>query len=56
MKCAIIFGGGDSSNSENSENIFTLQNKIVRIVVGTNVGLSCRSLFKRLVILLVPCQ
>jgi hypothetical protein len=36
--------------------IFTLQKKIVRIVAGVKPRTSCRSLFKQLEILPVPCQ
>jgi IS1 family transposase len=36
--------------------IFTVQKKIIRIVVGAHPRTSCRSLFKKLEILPVPCQ
>jgi hypothetical protein len=52
MKYRIIFWG----NSSNSRKIFTLQKKIVRIMVGAHPRTPCRSLFKKLEILLVPCQ
>ena len=44
------------SNSPNSGNIFTLQNKILRITAGAEPRTSCRSLFKQLEILPVPRQ
>jgi len=44
---------GDSSNSGNT---FTLQKKIIRIMVGAQPGPSCRSLFQQLEILPVPRQ
>jgi len=47
-----IFGG----NSSNNGKIFTLQQKICRIVAGAKPRTSCRSLFKQLEILPVPCQ
>jgi hypothetical protein len=34
-------------NSSNSEKIFTLQKKIIRIMAGTQIRTSCRSLFKQ---------
>jgi hypothetical protein len=46
------FGG----NSSNSGKIFILQTKIIRIMAGTQPRTSCRSLFKQLDILPVPCQ
>jgi hypothetical protein len=52
IKYGIIFGG----NSSNSKKIFTLQKKIIRIVVGAQPGTACRSLFKKLEILPIPCQ
>jgi hypothetical protein len=48
-----IFILGDSSNSGKA---FTLQKKIVRFMVGAQPRTSCRSLFKQLEILPVPCQ
>jgi hypothetical protein len=36
--------------------ILTLQKKIVRIIVDAKPADSCRSLFKRLEILLLPCE
>jgi hypothetical protein len=50
IKYGITFGG----NSCNSGKIFTLQNKIIRIMAG--VKLRSRSLFKRLEILTLPCE
>ena len=44
------------SNSHNSGNIFTLQKQITRITAGAEHRTSCRSLFKQLEILPVPCQ
>jgi hypothetical protein len=40
----------------NSKNIFTLQKKIVRLMAGVKRRNSCRSLFKILEILALPCQ
>jgi hypothetical protein len=48
-----IFCGGNSSNSGK---VFTLQKKIFRIMVDAQPRTSCRSLFKKLEILPVPCQ
>ena len=52
IKYEIIFWGTYS----NSRKIFTLQKKIVRIMAGAQPRTSCRSLFKQLEILTVPCQ
>jgi hypothetical protein len=52
IKYGIFLGG----NSSNSGKIFILQKKIVRNMVGAQPRSSCRSLFKQLEILLVPCQ
>jgi hypothetical protein len=52
MKYGIIFWG----NSSNSKKIFTLQKKIVRLMAGVKPRNSCRSLFKRLEILTLPCE
>jgi len=52
IKCGIIFWG----NSFNSGNVFTLKNKIIRIMAGAQPRTSWRSLFKRLEILPIPCQ
>ena len=46
----VILGG----NSSNSKNIFTLQKRIIRIMVGAHPRTSCRKLFKKLEILTVP--
>jgi len=40
----------------NSGKIFTLQNKIVRVMAGAQPRTSCRSLFKQLEILPVSFQ
>ena len=48
----IIFRG----NSSNSKKIITLQERIIRIVVGAHHRTSCRRLFKKLEILTVPSQ
>jgi hypothetical protein len=47
MKYGLIFGG----NSSDSKKVFTLQKKIVRLVMGVKSCNSCRDLFKRLEIL-----
>jgi hypothetical protein len=52
MKCGIIFWGNLSS----SKRIFTLQKKIIRIMAGAKPRNSCRSLFKELEILPLPCE
>jgi hypothetical protein len=52
IKYGIIFW----RNSSNSSKIFTLQKKIVRIMVGVHPRTPCKSLFKKLEILPVPCQ
>ena len=46
----IIWGG----NSSNSKKIFTLQKRIIRIMVGAHPRTTCRGLFKKLEILTVP--
>ena len=48
----IILGG----NSSYSKKIFTLQNGIIRIMVGAHPRTSCGRLFKKLEILTVPSQ
>jgi len=48
----IILGG----NSSYSRKIFTLQKRIIRIMVGEHPRTSCRKLFKKLEILTVPSQ
>jgi hypothetical protein len=52
IKYEIIFWG----NSSNSGKIFTLQKKIIRNMAGAQPRTSCRSLFKTLETLPVPCQ
>ena len=51
MKYGIIFWG----NSSDSKKVFTLQKKIVRVMIGVKSRNSCRDLFKRLQILTLPC-
>jgi IS1 family transposase len=51
IKYGIVFWG----NSSNSRKIFTLQKKIVRLMVGAHHRNPCRRLFKKLEILPVPC-
>jgi hypothetical protein len=50
MKNGIILGG----NSADSKKVFTLQKKIVRIMMGVKSHHSCRDLFKRLQTLTFP--
>jgi hypothetical protein len=52
MKYGIIFGG----NSSYSENIFTLQKKIIRPIPGVKPRNSSRNLFKWLEILTLQCE
>jgi IS1 family transposase len=52
VKYGIIFWG----DSSNSRKIFTLQKIIIRIMVGAHPRTSCRRLFKKSEILLVPTQ
>jgi hypothetical protein len=52
MKYGIIFWG----NSSDSKKVFTLQKKTVRIMVGRKPQYSCIDLFKRLLILPLPCE
>jgi hypothetical protein len=52
IQYGIIFGG----NSSNSRKIFTLQKKIIRIMVGAHPRTQCRNIFKKLEILPVTCQ
>jgi hypothetical protein len=47
----LIFWG----NTSNSGKIFTLQKKIIRIMADAQSRTSCRSLFKQLEVLPVPC-
>jgi hypothetical protein len=51
-KYGIILGG----NSPERKKLFTLQKKIVRIMVGIKPRNSCRDLFKTLQILPLPCE
>jgi hypothetical protein len=39
-----------------SKKLFTLQKKIVRIIVGAKPQTPCRDLFTKLQILLLPCE
>ena len=48
----IILGG----NSSYSKKLFTLQKRIIRIMVGAHPRISCRKLFTELEILTVPSQ
>jgi hypothetical protein len=41
---------------DNSENVFTLQKKVIRIIAGVKPRNSCRNLFKGLEILPLPCE
>jgi hypothetical protein len=52
MKYGIIFWG----NSFDIKKVFTLQKKIVRIMMGVKSHNSCRGLFKRLQILTCCCE
>jgi hypothetical protein len=52
IKYRIIFWGNPSS----SRKVFTLQKQIIRNMVGAHSRTPCRSLFKKLEILPVPCQ
>jgi hypothetical protein len=52
MKYGIIFWG----NSINRRKIFTLQKKIIRIMASVKPRNSCRSVFKRLEVLTIPCK
>jgi IS1 family transposase len=52
IKYWIVFWG----NSSNSRKIFTLQKKIIRIMVDARPRTPCRSLFKKLEILPIPWQ
>jgi hypothetical protein len=52
MKYRIIFLG----SSSDSKKVFTLQKKIVRIMVGVKPQNSCRDLFKRFQILPLLCE
>jgi hypothetical protein len=52
MKHGIIFW----DNSSDNKKVFTLQKKIIRIMVGVKPQNSCRELFKRLQILPLACE
>jgi hypothetical protein len=52
MEYGIIFWG----NSSDSKKVFTLQHKIVGIMVGVKPQNSCGELFKRLQVLSLPCE
>ena len=52
IKYTIIFGG----NSSNSGKVFILQKQVIRCMAGAQPITSCRSLFKQVQILPVPCQ
>jgi hypothetical protein len=52
MKYGIIFWG----NSSESKKVFTLQKKIVRIMVDAKPWNSYRGLFKRFKVLPLPCE
>jgi hypothetical protein len=52
LKYGIIFWG----NSTESKNIYTLQKKIVRLMTSVKSCNSGRDLFKRLEILILPCE
>jgi len=52
VSCGIICWG----NSSNSRKIFTLQKRIIRIMVGAHPKTSYRKLFKKLEILTFPSQ
>jgi hypothetical protein len=53
IKYGIIFFWVTLSSSAK---IFTLEEKILRILAGAQPRTSCRSLFKKLEILPIPCQ
>jgi hypothetical protein len=52
IKYGTLFEG----NSSNSAKMFTLQKKTVRITAGAQPRTSCRSIFKQLEILSLPCK
>jgi IS1 family transposase len=52
IKYGIIFWG----NSSNSKKVFTLQKTIIRILFSAQPRTPCRSLFKKLEILPIPCH
>jgi hypothetical protein len=47
IQYGIILGGGGGRNYSNSRKIFTLQKKIIRIMVGAHPRTPCRNLFKK---------
>jgi hypothetical protein len=51
VEYGIIFWG----NSSNIGHVFLLQKKVIRITVGASSRCSCRSLFRKLGILTLPC-
>ena len=51
VKYGVIFW----SNQQNINKMFTVQKRIVRIMLGLGYRSSCRAWFKRLAILTVPC-
>jgi len=52
MSFGIIFWG----NSTDSNNIFLLQKRVLRIIVGAKSRESCRTIFKKLQIMPMACQ
>jgi hypothetical protein len=55
-KGELISAGTVTRSSSYSKKIFTLQKRIIRIMVGAHPRTSCRRLFKKLDILTVPNQ
>jgi hypothetical protein len=51
VKYGIIYWG----NTSNSNKVFVLENKIIRIMMGVGPTHTCRGLFKKLSILPIPC-
>jgi hypothetical protein len=51
IEYGIIFWG----NSSNIGHVLLLQKKVIRIMVGASARCSCRSLFRKLDILTLPC-
>jgi hypothetical protein len=54
--CLLSLSNEVLNNSSDNKKVFTLQKKIVRITVGAKPQNCCRGLFKRLVILPLPCE
>jgi hypothetical protein len=54
--CNIIWNHFLGGNSTAADRAFILQKRIIRIMAGVGSRSSCRSLFKKLAILPVPCQ